>query len=318
MFTMNLEPIAAQGEGYGQRLAVSPNGRTWAAAESAILNIWDGKTLAYAVDTAAYAAGDLRFSDDAQYVYAGTEILDLQKRALLSLPSLGESLVAGLPPEEAPPASRFAVQGAAWTPDGRDLVISAQYRPPRLRGSQESYPGPWWRVLLLDGRTRALKNSLWEANTPEIRAVACSQRAIAAAHQSVMVWERDTFHLIAEGQRHKAGVTDLRFSEDGAWLASADWQGRIVIWDARTLKRIADWVAHSDGAFAIAIYSPGSLVATGGADAEIKLWAVERRPELLGSVATEGEVVALAFYPNGEQLLAADDAGNIVRCTISA
>jgi WD40 repeat protein len=318
MFAMSLELIAAQGEGYGRRLAVSPNGRTWAAAESAILNIWEGETLAYAIDTAAYATGDLRFSDDARYAYAGTEILDLEKGALLSLPSLAESLIAGLPPEEAPPASRFAVHGAAWSPDGRDLVISARYRPPRLRGSQEHYPGPWWRVLLLDGRTRALKNSLWEANSPEIRAVTSSRRAVAAAHQSVLIWERETCQLIAEGKRHKAGVTDLRFSEDGAWLASTDWQGRVVIWDTGTLRWVADWVAHSDGAFAVAIYQPGSLVATGGADAEIKLWAIQRRPALVGSVATEGEVVALAFYPNGEQLLAADDAGNIVRCTISA
>jgi WD40 repeat protein len=317
MPAISFETVSTQGEGHGERLAVGPNGRAWAAATSARLHIWEGDTLAYTIDT-VYPAGGLHFSDDGRYLYAGSQILDLEARALVPLPSLRESLIAGLPPGEAPPSRRFSVHGAAWTRDGRDLVISVHYRPPRLRGSVEHFAGPRRRVLLLDGLTRALKAALWEANAPEIRAVAGGHGAVAAAHSSVLLWDRESYQLVGEGREHKFGVIDLCFSGDDIWLASTDWAGRVVIRETRSFKPIANWTAHSDAARAVDLYRPGSLVATGGADAEIKLWLIERKPQLVASMTAQGEVVALAFYPDGERFLAADAEGNIFRCTLSA
>jgi WD40 repeat protein len=105
----------------------------------------------------------------------------------------------------------------------------------------------------------------------------------------------------------------LRFSPDGAMLASGEEFGQLNLWDIGQTARRHGIKAHSDIASAIAFSPDGRHVISGSCDGSIKLWDVEtgsllKHHSYAGNpldihIAGRWVLIASAAWPGGEEAL---------------
>ena len=122
---------------------------------------------------------------------------------------------------------------------------------------------------------------LWEGRTPRwFEGHAAAVVAVAALEDGRLVSGGDDFTLIVwdretgEGTRHvghKGKVAALDVSPDGAWIASASWDGSIGIWPvaggpARFLT------GHDAAVSDVAFSSDGALLYSSSADGSLQEW----------------------------------------------
>jgi WD40 repeat protein len=102
--------------------------------------------------------------------------------------------------------------------------------------------------------------------------------------------------------QHDRPVHAAAFSPDGASLATAGENGRIVIWDvARRAERFRP-TGHTSGVRSIA-YSPGGATfVSGGADGSVILWEASTGEEIRRLPGHDGAVDGVAFTPDGRTL----------------
>jgi WD40 repeat protein len=109
------------------------------------------------------------------------------------------------------------------------------------------------------------------------------------------------------------GATGVKFSPDGATLASYGADGRIRLWDIRSGDEFATF-RHHPVVMAIAFSPDGKLIASGGADKAIIVWDTETGLE---NKVFEGHAwgigwQALDWSPDGS-LIASGDRAGVVR-----
>jgi WD40 repeat protein len=304
--TITLTQVAELSDAYGPQLAFSPGGQIWAAVDGGLIHLWEDLQLLQTISLPGGAPGPIHFSADGRALFAGTAIIDLDRQQPQPLPPLAESLIAGLDPQTGPRPDQFEVNGASWSPDGSELVVYTQYRPLRRIDAGSGYSGPQHRLLHLNGRSRALIRVLWEETShEELKTIAVSQRYIAAGGETIRVWERQSGRQVADLAGHSTAVRDLRFSPDGAHLASAGWDALVVVWDTARWQPLAQWTAHEDYAAVVAFHPQQPILATGGGDDQLKLWGLAADPPLLTSSTLDGYVEGAAFHPAGRRLVVA-------------
>lgn len=312
---MTLTRIAEHTDGYGTELAFSPDGHRWVSAGWGQFHVWDGNTLRYSVDLSGYSSGRVAFTADGRNLLVSPFVFDLEAQEALPLPPIENALIAGLDKSTTPRADLFEINGAAWSPEGDELIVYCQYRPPRGIGSVGSYTGPQKRLLVLDGRTRELMRILWEETSYlEYPTIAVSPEHIGAGGMPVLVWSRRGDRPATELNAHSTTIRDLAFSPDDARMASVAWDGLAIVWDTRSWQPAASWVAHEEYARAVAFHPTRQVLATGGGDTQLKLWDLTVPGRLLGAITLDGHVEGIAFHPQGEQLVAALDTGKLVVC----
>ncbi|HEX2572642.1 MAG TPA: hypothetical protein VH877_24045 [Polyangia bacterium] len=259
-------------EGYGMRLAIHPDGHRWAAANHGAVTLY--RDLERTAQTEApFATDRIRFSDDGHRLLAAPYAYDLGHGRWEDLPLVdSQKLAAGLTKR---PRGAFGVVNAAWSGDGRELLVYAEYRPPRGKETGAAWQGPTQRLLLLDGKTRAIRAVLREGHEGwgHSMALAVGRRVIAASGEQLDLWDRATHAHLGTLDR-LAGVTrDLALSDDDRWLAIVTSDHRAALWDVEGRRAVAQWVAHDDDALATALAPAKRLVATGGNDGMVKLWS---------------------------------------------
>jgi len=94
----------------------------------------------------------------------------------------------------------------------------------------------------------------------------------------------DVFDLERSGQRLvvtnlASELWHLAFSPDGAKLAAADADNRIIIWDTAEWTRLAELRGHRSPALDVAFSPDGKLLASAGLDGTIRLWSTTEFPE---------------------------------------
>jgi WD40 repeat protein len=104
---------------------------------------------------------------------------------------------------------------------------------------------------------------------------------------------------------HAAGVTSVRFSADGATLASADLTGAIE------LRRAADWTRlrvlhHGAEVYALAFSADGKTLVSSGGDSVIAVWEVATGKRIQ-SIREARRSLALTYSPSGELLIGSED-----------
>lgn len=109
-------------------------------------------------------------------------------------------------------------------------------------------------------------------------------------------------------REHRSGVTAVRFSKDGAWLASSSLDGTVRIWLTRTWKT-ARVLNHGAEVYAIAFSNDGRLLVSGGYDRRLIFWETSSG-KLRRAVKLPDWIVAVTFTPTG-QLAAGCSDGRI-------
>ena len=315
---MTLTIVGEFSEGYGRQIAFSARDDLWVTVETAQFHVWRSSERLYSIPLGGHSGGNPRFSRDGRWLFLGTRIFDLSQRSFVELPPLDSALVAEIDAQANPRADLFEISSTAWSPDGEDLVIYTQYRPPRLAGRDWKYTGPWKRVLLLKGQTRQYAATLLKTNTSEeYNALDVSDNFIAAGGLAVIIWHRGVGERAAVLEGSDVFFRDVRFNGEGSLLAGAAWDGKVTVWEARNWGVVASWVAHEDFARCLAFHPHQSLLASGGGDSNLNLWRISANAERVESLNVGAKVIALAFQPNGEGLAAALDDGRLLLCRYS-
>ncbi|KAK5107287.1 hypothetical protein LTR62_001416 [Meristemomyces frigidus] len=111
-----------------------------------------------------------------------------------------------------------------------------------------------------------------------------------------------TPHMTLRG--HKRGISAVKYSPDGKWLASCSADATIKIWSARTGALAHTLEGHLAGISTIA-WSPDSLILASGSDDKlIRLWNVSTgKPLPQPLVGHANYIYSLAFSPKGNMIV---------------
>ncbi|MEX0271137.1 WD40 repeat domain-containing protein [Leptolyngbyaceae cyanobacterium UHCC 1019] len=298
--SISLKKIVDNTNGYGSRLAFSPDGHLLTVVNSAgALYVWRDLTPWQTQSRPGELLDRSIFSAMGDRIFAAPQVFQINTEQWLPFPSVVKAFTADL--AEGDPPGGFAAYASAWSLDGRDLVVYGEYRPSRRLGDRDHWNGPSKRLLLLDGQTRQLKSILWEGNGSEAyRTIALSERFIAAAAIHLRVWDRQTQQAVADLGEHTLVIRDLQWNATGTLLASGGADQQVILWDTSTWKSLHRWQAHRGDVKALAFHPHYPLLVTGGDDQQIKFWSLEGK--LIKAEAVQGIVEGLAFNPKGDQL----------------
>ena len=118
---------------------------------------------------------------------------------------------------------------------------------------------------------------------------------------------------------HSDGLHAVRFSPDGALVASASFDGTVRLWDTRTGELVGlPLVGHDSRVLSVSFSPDGTILASGGTDNRIFLWDVKSGAQV-GSplLGHHNWVRGLTFHPDGHTLVSADANGVIIRWNVA-
>src|SRR6266851_5366068 len=75
---------------------------------------------------------------------------------------------------------------------------------------------------------------------------------------------------------HPGSVFAVRYSGDGALLASGGWDGTVRLWNPRTRAEVGVLTGHAGPVRSIA-FADGTMLASAGRDRTIRLWDLAAR-----------------------------------------
>ncbi len=125
------------------------------------------------------------------------------------------------------------------------------------------------------------------------------------------VWDVGRRAEVAVLRGHKGYVTDLCFSPDGAWLASASSDQTVRVWDLSHPDSPRVLEGHTDFVRCLAVSRDGTRLASGGLDGTVRVWDTTTWQEV-ADLKHGTNVYGVAFTPDGSRLAAAC-ANNMIR-----
>lgn len=291
-----------RGRGGGNRLALCESGRVWVTAYADRLHFWrDG-----ALEDSAYLRGrrvrEIRFGPDSSRLLVAPYHFSQSEHALIEPPQLEASLGAGL--AAGPVAGNYEVRQAAWSPEGRVLLVYARFRPARARARAKSGGGqPKSRLLLLDA-DGALIEVLRE-DPGGLGAMHIGQRWIAYAGDRLHCWRRRGLEATATVDIGPVGLRGLAMAAGGDRLVGLAADGHLIRLAPDGATRPPRWRGHEGEASGLVAHPTRPVVLSGGDDGWLRAWSVDAaEPVLLAECRLGGRIDAVAVDADGEHCLA--------------
>lgn len=128
--------------------------------------------------------------------------------------------------------------------------------------------------------------------------------------ETVRLWDSSTGEEQAKWVAHEEGVTSVRFSPEGNYLASAGYDSKVKLWQTDgTLKKTLN--AQEPAVSEIAFSPDGNLLAAAGWDNTIQLWQLPQGKRLKTLVGHTKGVTTVSFNQTGNLLASGSADGNI-------
>lgn len=112
------------------------------------------------------------------------------------------------------------------------------------------------------------------------------------------------YKLKYELEGHDGGISQVKFSPDGQWIASASADSTIKIWEAATGKLVYTLAGHLAGISTVAWSPDSQTIASGSDDKTIRLWDLATgEPYPKPWKGHHNYVYSIAFSPKGNMLV---------------
>ncbi len=115
-------------------------------------------------------------------------------------------------------------------------------------------------------------------------------------------------------------MPSLAYSPDGRTLATGYENGAFELWDVATRTRRATLSGHTERVWCVAFAPDGHTVATTSHDGTIRLWEPAEHPDRVIFRGPRGPGIvasSIAFSRDGADVLAANRAGNVLKCNLA-
>lgn len=122
------------------------------------------------------------------------------------------------------------------------------------------------------------------------------------------IWDVETGQPLGRPLGHGRSISQIRFSRDGRWIATASADGTAQVWDASTGDPRTPELRHSNSVRSVVFSRDGSLVATGSDDQTARVWEAQTG-RLVVSLKHSDVVGDVEFSPDGSRLVTISDDG---------
>lgn len=189
------------------------------------------------------------------------------------------------------------IASLAFRPDGNQLAV-----------------GTYKEVRLLSPQDRQVKVRLSDP-TNTVRALAFSPDGslLAAAGGApgqfgeVKIWDTKSNALLRSLRGHSDCIYAVRFSLDGAFLATASYDRLIKLWDVGAMTEVRTLKGHIDAVFSLAISPDGKHLASASSDRSVKIWDIATG-KILYTLSDAGEALSTVTFHQGGRFIAAGGA----------
>ena len=145
----------------------------------------------------------------------------------------------------------------------------------------------------------------------EVRACALSRDhrrlALSSTDSIITLYDLPSGRILRKLKGHNDWVTDLKFSDDGVLLASADRGGGLHLWEGWTGNLYKTLAGHKQPIHSLAWTANSDYVSSAGADGFVRIWSAEDGAEQTKFKAHEQGVVRHLRHPAGGWVTAGID-----------
>ncbi len=115
-------------------------------------------------------------------------------------------------------------------------------------------------------------------------------------------WNQARGQALHRLQAHSNLVYAVAFSPNSRWLASADWDGRVIVWDVPSRSKAHEWPGNGTMAFSVAFSSDGRVLGIGRGN-EWSLWDVTSMNDPRLIHRAKAREARIKFIPDSSRFL---------------
>jgi WD40 repeat protein len=123
------------------------------------------------------------------------------------------------------------------------------------------------------------------------------------------VWDARDGRLVQTIKEHPGWVSEVRFTPDNQYMATAGYDRTVKLWDTRDWSLVRTFEGHTDAVDSIAVSPDGRRLVTGSWDATVRLWDLETGRPLHQMRGHLGNVLRVAYSPDGKRVASGGQDG---------